>query len=84
MKKKIINILEIIWLFLLGPVLIILGIIHVINDFNELGVLFNTATTGVELIKFLLRCCYEIFKDFIIAFLILIIWIGGAKFIDEL
>lgn len=81
--KKIIDILQIIWLILV-PVLIILGIIHVINDFNELGVLFNTATTGVELIKFLLRCCYEIFKDFIIAFFIRIIWICGEKFLDKL
>ena len=83
MEKKIIDILQKIWIILL-PVLIILGIIHVINDFNELGVLFNTATTVIELIKFLLRCCYEIFKDFIIAFLTLIIWIGAGIFLDEL
>lgn len=83
MKKKIINIFEIIWLFILGPVLIILGIIHVVNDFNEFGELFNSATTIVELIKFLLLCCYEVIKDFIITFFIITIWMAVAKFIDE-
>ena len=82
MKRKIINIFEIIWLFI-GPVLIILGIIHVVNDFNEFGVLFNSATTVVELIKFLLVCCYEVIKDFIITFLVITIWIVIAKFVDE-
>ena len=82
MKRKIINILEKIWLILV-PVLIILGIIHVINDFDEFGVLFNTTTTTVELIKFLLECCYEVIKDFIVAFFVIIIWICGAYFIHE-
>ena len=83
MKRKIINIFEITWLFILGPVLIILGIIHVVNDFNELGELFNSATTIVELIKFLLVCCYEVIKDFIITFFTIIIWMAVAKFVDE-
>lgn len=83
MKRKIINIFETIWLFILAPVLIILGIIHVVNDFNEFSVLFNTATTTVELIKFLLVCCYEVIKDFIITFFTIIIWIAIAKFVDE-
>ena len=83
MKRKIINIFEIIWLFILAPVLIILGIIHVVNDFNEFGELFNSATTITELIKFTLRCCYEIIKDFIITFFTIIIWIAIAKFVDE-
>lgn len=82
MKRKIINILEKIWLILV-PVLIILGIIHVINDFDEFGVLFNTTTTTVELIKFLLECCYEVIKDFIVTFFVIIIWICGAYFIHE-
>ena len=84
MKRKIINIFEIIWLFILGPVLIILGIIHVVNDFDEFGVLFNSATTVVELIKFLLGCWYEVIKDFIITFLVITIWVGVAKFVDDL
>ena len=84
MKRKIINIFEIIWLFILGPVLIILGIIHVVNDFDEFSVLFNTSTTVVELIKFLLLCCYEVIKDFIITFFTIIIWMAIAKFVDEL
>lgn len=84
MKRKIINIFEIIWLFILVPVLIILGIIHVVNDFNEFGELFNSATTIVELIKFVLVCCYEVIKDFIITFFTIIIWIVIAKFVDEL
>lgn len=84
MKRKIINIFEIIWLFILGPVLIILGIIHVVNDFDEFVVLFNTSTTVVELIKFLLVCCYEVIKDFIITFFTIIIWMVIAKFVDEL
>ena len=83
MKKKIINIFEITWLFILGPVLIILGIIHVVNDFNEFGELFNSATTIVELIKFLLVCCYEVIKDFIITIFTIIIWMAIAKFVDE-
>lgn len=83
MKRKIINIFEIIWLFILGPVLIILGIIHVVNDFDEFSVLFNTATTVVEVIKFLLLCCYEVIKDFIITFFTIIIWMAIAKFVDE-
>ena len=82
MKRKIINIFEIIWLFILVPVLIILGIIHVVNDFDEFAVLFNSATTVVELIKFLLVCCYEVIKDFIITFFTIIIWIAIAKFVD--
>ena len=84
MKRKIINIFEIIWLFILGPVLIILGIIHVVNDFDEFSVLFNTSTTVVELIKFLLLCCYEVIKDFIITGFTIIIWMAIAKFVDEL
>ena len=84
MKRKIINNFLLIWLFILGPVLIILGIIHVVNDFNEFGVLFNSATTVVELIKFLLRCFYEVIKDFIITFLSITIWMGVAKFVDDL
>ena len=84
MKRKIINIFETIWLFILGPVLIILGIIHVVNDFDEFAVLFNTATTVTELIKFLLVCCYEVIKDFIVAFFTIIIWIVISKFVDEL
>ena len=84
MKRKIINIFEIIWLFILGPVLIILGIIHVVNDFDEFSVLFNTSTTVVELIKFLLLCCYEVIKDFIITVFTIIIWMAIAKFVDEL
>ena len=62
---------------------IILGIIHIVNDFNEFGELFNSATTIVELIKFSLRCCYEIIKDFIITFFTIIIWMAVAKFVDE-
>ena len=84
MKREIINNFLLIWMFILGPVLIILGIIHVVNDFDEFGVLFNSATTVVELIKFLLECCYEVIKDFIIAFLTITIWIGVAKFVDDL
>ena len=83
MKRKIIDIFEIIWLFILGPVLIILGIIHVVNDFDEFSVLFNTATTFVELIKFLLVCCYEVIKDFIITFLTIIIWVVILNFVDD-
>ena len=81
MKRKIQDTLRIIWLILV-PVLIILGIIHVVNDFDRFGVLFNSITTGVELIKFVLECCYEVIKDFIIAFLTITILMVIAKIVD--